>query len=268
MFNILYAILTYVGVLSLHASVDILNDYFDYKNKIDLMTKGTPFSGGTRVLPDGLLEPRSVYRAGVLFLIAGALIGIFFTITTGLIVGVILLFAVLSTYFYSTKVVSSGLGEIFLVIKGTLIVLGSFYVQCRVVQFTPIYVGLILGVLSSSVVFVNEFPDYVADKAGGRKNVVVVMGISGAAKFYAFYPILAISLGIAGVVLRVIPWFALVGILISIPLFIRTYSTLNSKYKIQDSSDYIPAMADNVLGARILGVALAVSFVIAGLGIL
>jgi 1,4-dihydroxy-2-naphthoate octaprenyltransferase len=266
--NIPYALLTYAGVLSLHASVDILNDYFDYKNKIDLMTKGTPFSGGTRVLPDGLLEPRSVYRMGMFFLIAGALIGVFFTIATGPIVGAILLFAVLSTYFYSTSVVSSGLGEIFLVIKGTLIVLGSFYVQVRLVQFTPVYVGLILGILSSAVVFANEFPDYAADKAGGRKNIVVVMGIQNAAKFYAFYPILAVSLGVLGVTFRIIPWEALIGIAISIPLFVRAFFTLRSNRAFHDSSDYVPALADNVLGARILGVALAISFVIAGLGLL
>ncbi len=159
-FNIAYAALTYLGVLSLHASVDILNDYFDYKNKIDLMTKGTPFSGGTRVLPEGLLNPQSVFRMGMFFLIAGTIIGVFLMVETGLVVGAILLFAVLATYFYSTKVVSSGLGEVFLVIKGTLIVLGSFYVQSRVIEFDPIYVGLILGLLSSSVVFVNEFPDF------------------------------------------------------------------------------------------------------------
>ena len=70
-FNIAYAVLTYVGVLSLHASVDILNDYFDYKSKIDLMTKGTPFSGGTRVLPEGLLKPHSVYKMGMFFLDRG-----------------------------------------------------------------------------------------------------------------------------------------------------------------------------------------------------
>src|SRR5208283_1231239 len=215
--NIPYAVLTYAGVLSLHASVDTLNDYFDYKNKIDLMTKGTPFSGGTRVLPERLLEPRAVYRMGVFFLIAGALIGIFFTIVTGLLVGAILLFAVFATYFYSTKVVSSGLGEVFLVIKGTLIVLGSFYVQARVVQFTPIYVGVILGLLSSSVVFVNEFPDFLADRAGGRKNIVVVMGIPRAAKFYVVYPILSVSLGVVGAAFRVIPYVTLIGIAISIP---------------------------------------------------
>jgi len=266
--NIFSALLTYAGVLSLHASVDILNDYFDYKNRIDLMTKGTPFSGGSRVLPDGLLEARSVYWAGMCFLIAGTLIGLFFTLTRGLVVGAILLFAVLATYFYSTKIVMSGLGEIFLVIKGTLIVFGSFYVQNKVFAFAPLYVGLILGLLSSSVVFVNEFPDFLADKAGGRKNIVVVMGLRGAARFYAVYPLLVITLAIAGTFFQVIPYVALVGILICIPFFGKTYQTLTSNDKFHDTSEFIPAMANNVMGARILGVSIAVSFVITGIGLL
>ena len=266
-FNIAFAALTYLGVLSLHASVDILNDYFDYKNKIDLMTKGTPFSGGTRVLPEGLLKPQSVFKMGIFFLIAGTLIGIFLTLETGPVAGAILLFAVLATYFYSTKVVRSGLGEVFLIIKGTLIVLGSFYVQSHVIERVPIYVGLILGLLSSSVVFVNEFPDYQADKTGGRKNVVVVMGKRGAAEFYTAYPVITVTLGVAGVEFHLIPYVALIGIIISVPFFAKTFSTLRISQAFQDSSDYIPAMANNVLGARILGVALAVSFIIKGLGL-
>ena len=53
----LYAVLTYVGVVFLHASVDLLNDYWDYKRGIDSATKRTKFSGGTGVLPENLLTP-------------------------------------------------------------------------------------------------------------------------------------------------------------------------------------------------------------------
>lgn len=57
------AILTFVGVICLHASIDLLNDYWDYKRGIDTATQRTKFSGGTGVLPDNLLKPRSVYSA-------------------------------------------------------------------------------------------------------------------------------------------------------------------------------------------------------------
>src|SRR2546430_648228 len=62
--DITYGILTFVGVLTLHASVDLLNDYWDFKRKIDTKTQRTKFSGGTGVLPEGLLKPNDVYKAG------------------------------------------------------------------------------------------------------------------------------------------------------------------------------------------------------------
>src|SRR5574341_2385971 len=72
------AILTFVGVIALHASVDLLNDYWDFKRGIDTTTKRTKFSGGTGVLPEELLKPSQVYRAGMIFLILGAAAGIYF----------------------------------------------------------------------------------------------------------------------------------------------------------------------------------------------
>src|SRR5712692_12074183 len=62
--NILTALLTLAGVLCLHAGVNVLNDYFDYKSGIDLLTTPTPFSGGSRILPAKELAPNNVLGAG------------------------------------------------------------------------------------------------------------------------------------------------------------------------------------------------------------
>jgi len=96
------AALTMGGVLALHASVDLLNDYWDFKRKIDTVTQRTKMSGGSGVLPEGLLKPGQVYAAGIAFLVLGTVIGIYFVITYGMIIGAILGFAVVSIYFYST----------------------------------------------------------------------------------------------------------------------------------------------------------------------
>ena len=124
-FNVEFAVLTLVGVVALHASVDLLNDYWDYKRQIDTETKRTKFSGGTGVLPEGLLKPIQVYRAGIIMLIIGALIGGYFIYERGIIIAIILGFAIISIYFYSTRIVDSGLGEVFVAIKGAMIVLGT-----------------------------------------------------------------------------------------------------------------------------------------------
>src|SRR6476646_299254 len=128
-FSLIYAILTYIGIFCLHSSVDLLNDYWDFKRGIDLLTKKTRFSGGTGVLPEGLLKPREIFRASILFLILGLSIGIFFVYIKGYLVALILGFATLSIILYSTKLVNVGLGELFVGIKGMLLVIGAFSVQ-------------------------------------------------------------------------------------------------------------------------------------------
>src|ERR687896_2560156 len=67
-FDITYAILTCGSVICLHASVDLLNDYWDYRRGIDKVTKRTKFSGGSGVITEKLLSPKTVYRTPILFL--------------------------------------------------------------------------------------------------------------------------------------------------------------------------------------------------------
>ena len=60
-FHLGYALLAFVGLLLVQTSVNVLNDYFDYRSGIDLETKRTPFSGGSGILPAAMLEPRQVF---------------------------------------------------------------------------------------------------------------------------------------------------------------------------------------------------------------
>ena len=139
-----HALLTYSGVLALHASVDLLNDYWDFKRGIDLQTHRTKISGGTGVLPEGLLSPSQVYKAGVLSLVICSLVGSYFIIIDGVIIAILLAFAVLSIYFYSTKIVDSGLAEFFVAVKGTVIVLGTYFIQVSQITSPSIMGGIII----------------------------------------------------------------------------------------------------------------------------
>ncbi|TAK16699.1 MAG: prenyltransferase, partial [Nitrosarchaeum sp.] len=193
------AVLTFAGVMALHASVDLLNDYWDYKRGIDTATKRTKMSGGTGVLPEGLLKPSTVYRAGIGFLILGSVIGFYFVITDGIIIAVILSFAILSIYFYSTKIVDSGLAEFFVAVKGTMIVLGTFFIQSNQITLESILAGIVVGVLSSLVLFIASFPDHDADKSKGRKTLVITVGKKNAASLFWIFPTISYSLIILGI---------------------------------------------------------------------
>jgi 1,4-dihydroxy-2-naphthoate octaprenyltransferase len=253
------AILTFAGVLALHASVDLLNDYWDFKRGIDTKTTRTKMSGGTGVLPEGLLKPSSVYRAGVIFLIIGSLIGSYFVITYGILIAIILGFAILSIYFYSTKIVDSGLGEFFVGVKGSMIVIGTFFIQSGEISLESILAGVVVGTLSSLVLFIASFPDHDADKSKGRKTLVIVVGKEKAKKIFWFFPLLAYSIILIGVSVNLFPLLSLICLL-SFPLMIKSGLGLQKNY--DSVNDLVPFMSSTLKFSRITGILFVISFLI------
>jgi 1,4-dihydroxy-2-naphthoate octaprenyltransferase len=255
--DIVYASLTFVGVTALHASVDLLNDYWDFKRDIDTKTKRTKFSGGTGVLPEGLLQPNAVYNAGVIFLIIGSAVGGYFVFEKGITIAIILAFAIISIYFYSTRIVNSGLGEIFVAIKGSMIVLGTFFVQTSHLSIEPILGGIVVGILSSLVLFVNSFPDFEADKAGGRKTLVIMLGKKRASYAVWIFPSIAYGIIISGIMIHLLPTLCLIT-LFTLPLLIK--SGLKLKKSFDDIDKIVSIMGLFVSYSRITGLLLVLSF--------
>jgi len=257
--DILYAIMTMGGVVSLHASVDLLNDYWDFKRGIDTETQRTKMSGGTGVLPEGLLQPNQVYRAGLGFLIIGALIGSYFVIIDGIVIGMILTFAVVSIYFYSTKIVDSGLAEIFVAIKGTMIVLGTYYIQTLEINLTAIMGGIFIGVLSSLVLFITSFPDFEADKAKGRKTLVISVGKQKGTSVFWIFPIVVYSILLAGIFYEVFPIYCIISIAM-FPLIIKAGLLLKQNF--DNINKLIPAMSHTITFSRITGALFVIGFLL------
>jgi len=254
-----FAALTFVGVAALHASVDLLNDYWDYKRQIDTDTQRTKFSGGTGVLPEGLLKPQQVYRAGMLMLIIGSAVGAFFIFERGITIAAILGFAIVSIYFYSTRIVDSGLGEVFVAIKGAMIVLGTYFVQSSHITSEPIIAGIVSGVLSSTVLFVNSFPDYDADKKHGRKTLVIVLGKDKASSTIWVFHGIIYGIIVAGVVSGIFPIVSLMT-LATIPMAARAAISLKKNY--EDTNRLVPVMERFVTFGRITGALFVVSFLV------
>ena len=253
------AILTMCGVLALHASVDLLNDYWDFKRGIDTKTHRTKMSGGSGVLPEGLLKPAQVYRAGIVFLIIGTAIGGYFVVTGGIVIGIILAFAVISIYFYSSKIVNWRLAELFVAIKGSMIVIGTYFVQTSYITEQVVLGGIVIGVLSSLVLFITSFPDHDADKAKGRKTLVISLGKQKACTILWVFPMIIYGITIIAVSLEIFPVFCLI-ILSTIPLIIKSGKKLKQNY--DELTDLISAMSSTLYFSRITGALFVVSFLV------
>lgn len=251
--------LTFCGVLALHASVDLLNDYWDFKRGIDTLTPKTKMSGGTGVLPEGLLEPKSVYRVGIIFLVIGSIIGAYFVYTDGIIIGIILGFAIISIYFYSTKIVDSGLGEFFVAVKGGMIVIGTFFIQSNTLTLEIVFGGITVGVLSSLVLFIASFPDHDADKSKGRKTLVIALGKNKAKNVFWIFPMIAYITIVTGVLTQNLPIFSLLTLL-TIPIAIK--SGFGLKRNFDEIMNLVPAMKNALLFSRITGALFVIGIII------
>jgi 1,4-dihydroxy-2-naphthoate octaprenyltransferase len=81
--NWFYFSLALIGAIASHISVNVFNEYFDFRTGLDASTKRTPFSGGSGTLqahPE--LAPMTLALAWSAFAIA-ALVGVSFTVVWG-----------------------------------------------------------------------------------------------------------------------------------------------------------------------------------------
>lgn len=258
-FDPLYAILTLMGCSIANAGVNVLNDYFDYKSGIDLKTPPTPFSGGSRVLPEGLVDAQSWYKFGLTLLMVAFAIGIFLALSRGWLVLPLILVAALSMYFYSQKISHWGLGEASVCLNFMLLVTGTYYVQVQRIDFAPVYVGLIQGIFIANILYINQFPDYYADRAGGRLHIPARLGKEKAVKGHTILFILAYLLTILGILLGIMPWISSIA-LISLPT--ATRATTISLRKFDKVAELIPAMALTILTAISYSFLLSTAYVV------
>ena len=158
---------------------------------------------------------------------------------------------------YSTKLVNVGLGETFVGIKGMLIVIGTFYVQTSTITTDSIVLGIIAGLLSAVVLFINSIPDINADREGGRKTLAILLDkYSGKVKDYFL-----IGMFISIYFTRIYAFNVLI-LFLAFKVMSKFYSYGTCPRTISDSV-YIRIMEDTVLFSRLFGIAIVLGIVIA-----
>ncbi len=189
-FGLQYFLLALVGGIFLHLGANIANDYFDHKSGNDEINKEfvRPFSGGSRMIQLGLLTPRKVLASAMFFFTMAFIIGLYLTWIRGIFVIILGSIGLISAIFYSGTPfnwASKGIGEALVGTNfGALMTLGAYYVQTRVFSFEPIIASIPVSLLIAAVLYINEFPDYAADKAVGKNTLVVRLGRNKAAFGY------------------------------------------------------------------------------------
>ena len=219
-----YFLLTLVGIICINAGLNMSNDYFDHLSGNDEMNRElTPFSGGSRTIQEGILTARQVLLWSLLFFLIGIFIGLYLAVARGLPVLWLGMAGVFLAFFSSAppfklNYLGHGLGELATGIAGgPLIVLGSYYVQTQRVTGEALWTSIPVGLLCAALIWINEFPDYEADRAAGKNTLVVVLGRQRAVWGYVAILVSTYMVIVIGMVLGVLPHTLLLALL-ALPL--------------------------------------------------
>jgi 1,4-dihydroxy-2-naphthoate octaprenyltransferase len=209
-------------VTSTQLMVHYSNDYFDHEADA-LNTTYTPWSGGSRVLPDNQL-PRTVALITALILAGIALLGTLILATTeetGPLTIPLLLSSIGLSWAYSSPPVrlhSRSLGEI----TATLIVAGftpflGYYLQTRELTTTLILAIIPLLLLQFNMLLSVHLPDVEGDRLAGKKTLVVQLGTSRTRQLYRL--LLALAYASVPILLLVgLPTLCASAIVLPMPL--------------------------------------------------
>lgn len=253
-------LLALVGLVALHAAVNIFNEVNDYRTGIDLATHRTPFSGGSGTLPSGILSPGAALVFGIVNAVVGLAVGVLFLIHVGWVLLPIVAGGAFCVLAYSQLLARIGLGELAAGLGlGALPVLGTVLVQDGTIGTAAVAASLPAFFMTFNLLLLNEFPDKEADRQGGRRNLVLILGRRPAAVVYAAAALLTPISVIVAVALAVLPPLALAAVVPSVALL----GPLRWAFGEPVAEVPIPALGANVIWNLATNVVLGASLAIA-----
>jgi len=259
-FNPFEALLVLIGALLTHMAVNVFNNYFDYRSKIDTRTTKTPFSGGVNIRVEGKMKPSTALGVGSLCLIGAAVIGAYFLLHSFYPLFPILLYGLVAICLYTPVLARApALSEI---VAGTgfgFMGLGAYVAQARVVDAAGIAVFVPVSILVGLLLFLNEFPDVEADRAAGRRHVVILFGRRTSAWIYVVF----LAATYVSVLLSVAVTAAPMAVLVSLITMPIGYKAMRIVLKNYDRvPELVPALGLNVTVIISTIALLAVGFLI------
>ena len=251
----------------LQAGTNVINDYFDFKTGTDCINKEkTPFSGGSPYLPGGTLKPKSVLRFSLVLLSSGIAIGLFLAYVRGWPVLLIGLIGVFSGVFYCEprlNLVGRGVGEFLVGLNyGTLVVVGTYYVLAGIPPLEVIVASVPVAFLITAVLYINQFPDFWADKRTGKANLVVRLGRAKAVKWFSLILTLCYIWVFYWIQFEFLPRTCYL-VFLSLPLALKAVRLLKKNYR--NTPGLVPAQAATIALHLFAGILLIAGFVIDGL---
>jgi len=214
-------ILVALGGLSAHASVNLLNEYIDYKSGLDLKTIKTPFSGGSGTLPKYPEAAATVLLLGITTLLITVSIGLYLTWLQGLPLFILGLCGVIIILVYTHWInrwpliclIAPGVAFGPIMVTGTELALSN--------QVTPLalVISLVPFFVVNNLLLLNQIPDIEADRSVGRNHFPIRYGAESAFNVFRQFNLLAAIVIISGYLTGLFPALVLIALL---PLIVNS----------------------------------------------
>jgi len=256
--SITIALLIIIGAMCAHISVNMLNEYYDFKSGLDLDTDKTAFSGGSGALPNHPEAANVVLSIGIVSLCITILIGFYFIAVRGSQILPIGLIGALLVVTYTQWVnrlpllclIAPGLGF------GVLMVVGTHTVIAGAPSSLAWLISLIPFFLINNLLLLNQYPDIQADANNGRRTFPIVYGVRASNMVYAIFLISCFGLMIASIVNGTLPRLSVIAIC---PIILALYA-LSGAIKHADQIGRHPQyLAANVATALLTPLLLAIA---------
>jgi 1,4-dihydroxy-2-naphthoate polyprenyltransferase len=174
-----------VGSVFIQVGTNLANDYSDARRGADDVDR----LGPVRVTAQGLVVPRRVLIATWIAFGIAVAAGIYLATVAGPVILAVGAVSILAGVLYTggpRPYGYEGLGELFVFLFfGLVAVNGSYYVQVERVDSLPFYLSILIGLLATAILVVNNLRDIDTDARVGKRTLAVRIGRLRTRRLYA-----------------------------------------------------------------------------------
>lgn len=246
-FNWLLTILCFLVAIFLQIGVNFANDYSDGIRGTDKKRVGP-----LRLVGSGLVKPKQVLAAAILFFGLASLAGVSIIALTQvwwlLAVGV---FCLLAAWFYTGGKYPYGympLGELVVIIFfGLVPVLGTMYVQTGFVNDLTWWMGLAVGLFAAGVLMANNLRDREKDVKHKKMTLSVLVGGHTSRLIYSLCVLMPFA-----ILVKLVPYYpAVIWVYFALPFIV--IPAIRKIYAAKSGPEYVRVLQLTLLASLAFG---------------
>ncbi len=236
------AILCCLFALSMQINANFINDFFDCIKGVDNEER----LGPARACSQGWITLAAMKRGIIIATLASIAIGLPTIYWGGWQLIVIGLLCIAFAFLYTTTFSRLGLGDVLVILFfGLTPVCTTFYVMTGTVTSQVVILSLAMGLITDTLLLVNNYRDRETDKAVNKKTLVVLIGAKATEYLYLLVGIVSVVMSF--VVIRENSDSASVHLLhLFLPLHLWAWHKMVSIKKGKELNDVLGTTARNI----------------------